>query len=1820
MDEEIIILEEETEVIDDIEIEESGSTFINSGTRHNALIDKDEPGSHTISAIDGLQKELDKIETPRVIESNICQQADYYMWEDGNPDNENRTGLFVTMHQNNDGKNVIKICRDIDTEDVFGVTVSDAGFIGNQSYIKLSDGTKIGRDGKYSLVAHSGLVTVQREENVAVGDYIVPDAFGKAKTLNDNIKYKSSGEYKCGYLVTGLSEPGGVKSAIISLTISSTIAKKISDTLYKGLDNTTYVEESDFTVGLVGRMKTAETNVATLTTSIEDVSKLVKKIQDETKEDVDNMGDKIDEMDGKVDGAVADSEAAKNNASQALIEATAIRTEAVQKANEAITSIQQIGESVKTLTYDITDYSIGEYSQIYGLTWEQAKTAIKLDNKIGCVHIPTVDHEEFYDGYEVVHLESDNVTFSDIQKFSRQYYYTWDGEKWIPSNANGVYLSSEYKEVGDQVPYWVVEDNVVFDNEFYGTNSFTKGEVWYFNGGEPKVVATLDENGFSRAVNYISKTLYETNIEVTNAKGDLVGLQTKLDAEGAKVAMVASVITEMNGKCGGVFETIEELPEAPDTNMYYCVGDKAPYDVYQWSTTNNAWIKQAGVYYDGVNFCKVNAADIIASVNALGESEAKINADRIKFNAGNYEINADKINFKAYEGLFITDENGMITSIDGNKIKTGTVTADKIEILDDEGNIIFKADNTVEDNNEKVKMAATCITGRLTADAIEVLSDEVDEDGNNIVLFKADNDTKTVEMNAANITGKITASQIDTSGLNSNRIVVEKYRDFKDNESIEEGEVIEDGETGNIIQTVEQWDEAGKDIDIVYYDTTNKYCWRYDIESGVWISGNLEGARIKTTVFLADNNTGEVIADKISSFSSNLGEITAGVIHSKDYKRMERAIWNTTSANTPEVVNEELIPDETMTLSDYTGYTMRSAGEGVAVINEEPASEGLQYTLSEDRNYYIVTGIGTCTDTNIVIPSTYGSKPVLSIGDDAFAHCYSLTSIVIPDSVTSIGEDAFSQCFNLVWVKFSNNINSIGRGAFSGCSALIKANTNPDYTTSLVIPYGVTAINNATFNGCKALTIVSIPGNVRSIGNLAFNGCSSLNFVTISDGVEFIGEDAFSNCDSLMDINIPDSVTYLGTNVFRYCDRLSSVTIGNGVTDIPSGAFWGCGYLYNITIGNNVEYIRDMAFYECTSLRNIVIGKSVRTIYGSAFYNCYNLNEIEIPENVSRINSNAFKGCNSLDKVLITNIENWCNITFVGEEANPLYNGADLYLNGVPVTDFVYNGELEEIKQYTFINCRSLKNVKLSDNVKYINKSAFKDCISLSNIIISKNLIGIDEYAFCNCTCLTSIDLGEKINTINGYAFSNCNNLTHITVPYSITNINKAAFSECTSLSEIYYKGTISDWDNIIIDKETDDNGYNNEALFKATVYYYSEEQPESEGNYWHNAQTNGVKMSFMNDNDDIIDSKFFKVSYDGSITSSSGNIGGFMINKDGMYAENIALSQDGQVIFDELLITKDASIQGNLSITGEESVLQANIVETNKISMSDNVNIIVEAPFGNNSQVKAVLTSDYWDGGSDATFECDITIKFFDSQGNPYTLIHEHSFDILIKTDIKQLWGLVKSHEDLKRTLRVPSGVSTYTYRYKKNNKCYYYVDCGFMVDTLVYNHEILFEDEGMNAGIVLNADIIPYTSGIYTIGRDRDLWKTVYCENVDNGSDRKLKDNIAQLDDNFCKDLITDLSPKSFTFKTAKTPRTRYGFIAQEVEETLNKLGYTTDDIGLVSKSHPDQPDGEDNAYTLNYINLIAPMVNVIQQLDKRVEELESELKVLKDTTQND
>ena len=86
-------------------------------------------------------------------------------------------------------------------------------------------------------------------------------------------------------------------------------------------------------------------------------------------------------------------------------------------------------------------------------------------------------------------------------------------------------------------------------------------------------------------------------------------------------------------------------------------------------------------------------------------------------------------------------------------------------------------------------------------------------------------------------------------------------------------------------------------------------------------------------------------------------------------------------------------------------------------------------------------------------------------------------------------------------------------------------------------------------------------------------------------------------------------------------------------------------------------------------------------------------------------------------------MEAWCKIAFGDSNSNPLYNGADLYLNNQKVTNLTIPTTITQIKAYTFYGCKSLTSVTIHNSVTSIGSSAFYKCENLATVINnSKNI------------------------------------------------------------------------------------------------------------------------------------------------------------------------------------------------------------------------------------------------------------------------------------------------------------------------------------------------------------------------------------------------------------------------------------------------------------------------------------------------------------------
>lgn len=149
------------------------------------------------------------------------------------------------------------------------------------------------------------------------------------------------------------------------------------------------------------------------------------------------------------------------------------------------------------------------------------------------------------------------------------------------------------------------------------------------------------------------------------------------------------------------------------------------------------------------------------------------------------------------------------------------------------------------------------------------------------------------------------------------------------------------------------------------------------------------------------------------------------------------------------------------------------------------ASEGLDIQPHPDGGY-AVHGIGSCTDTDIVIPQTYKDGKVLYIMRSAFKDCDNITSITVPDEFEWIGDAAFEGCTSLTSIKLPDTFPGFyTRSVFGKCSSL----------TEVVFPENTKYIHDFAFEGCTSLKSITLPTSLTEISNVAFSGANELKDV-----------------------------------------------------------------------------------------------------------------------------------------------------------------------------------------------------------------------------------------------------------------------------------------------------------------------------------------------------------------------------------------------------------------------------------------------------------------------------------------------------------------------------------------------------------------------------------------------------------------------------------------------------------------------------------------------------------------------------------------------------
>lgn len=464
-------------------------------------------------------------------------------------------------------------------------------------------------------------------------------------------------------------------------------------------------------------------------------------------------------------------------------------------------------------------------------------------------------------------------------------------------------------------------------------------------------------------------------------------------------------------------------------------------------------------------------------------------------------------------------------------------------------------------------------------------------------------------------------------------------------------------------------------------------------------------------------------------------------------------------------------------------------------------SSGLIYNVVSGVAY--VSTYTSDIDSNLIIPakvSCISAKPmvynVVGIEDYAFKDCNILKTVTFerPEIISTIGEGAFYNCTNLEEFLSYPSIDYISDYQFYNDTKLKKCvNTFPK-----------TIGKYAFYNNNVISKELYFSQQVKQIGEYAFYGCNSVETIFFeSDSLvlqnSFYSESlkslsvyaTFFNNECYGDLNLIDVEITLKSSLLsfgKYQNTINNIILEENVILTTLPAIVEKISLYSLSQCSKFEKIKVLTFFDIIDLKDLkkinietlVLKKGCKGLQNPDSFFVTDPNYLEIPYliidsesceipayafcyvgiseitiiNVSKIGKYAFSTSSyrtRIKRINIYNLEKWLNITFENIFSNPLYFGADLYLND-----------------------------------KLVNE-----------LTIPSNISSICNYAFDNCSSLTSVTIPDSVTSIGDYAFYNCSSLTSITIPDSVTSIGSNAFTFCSSLT-IYCKAPSkpSGWDN----------------------------------------------------------------------------------------------------------------------------------------------------------------------------------------------------------------------------------------------------------------------------------------------------------------------------------------------------------------------------------------------------------------------------------------
>lgn len=242
----------------------------------------------------------------------------------------------------------------------------------------------------------------------------------------------------------------------------------------------------------------------------------------------------------------------------------------------------------------------------------------------------------------------------------------------------------------------------------------------------------------------------------------------------------------------------------------------------------------------------------------------------------------------------------------------------------------------------------------------------------------------------------------------------------------------------------------------------------------------------------------------------------------------------------------------------YSGTEYNVTAVGSNVLKKLAGAEGIDLTVSIPEGYTTIEGnaFQNCYGLkSIAIPAS-----VTKIQYNAFEGCKNLSSVTFADGSAdlSFGNKVFLNCTSLNNLTLPARLSNAGYGSFQGCTALTNLTVDSS-STALVVQDGSLYEKNSdgvsytmnTYSPTSTATSFTVPETVNNlpvtgIGRMTFQNNAYLSSVTVPANVVMFDSYCFNGCSALSKVSLGTTeVPTLKSNCFTNLPSGSVIEVAN---------------------------------------------------------------------------------------------------------------------------------------------------------------------------------------------------------------------------------------------------------------------------------------------------------------------------------------------------------------------------------------------------------------------------------------------------------------------------------------------------------------------------------------------------------------------------------------------------------------------------------------------------------------------------------------------------